>query len=81
MGTPLHSFLYIKAAFDVVSHVSLLRKLFHIGIEGPEWSLIHSMHVGAESVVKWEGATCDILQIQQRIRQGGIPIKTGKGVP
>ena len=38
---PLYiAFLDVKAAFDVVSHASLLRKLFHIGIEGPEWSLI-----------------------------------------
>ncbi|MCG8033052.1 MAG: endonuclease/exonuclease/phosphatase family protein, partial [Candidatus Thiodiazotropha taylori] len=70
---PLYiAFLDVKAAFDVVSHASLLRKLFHIGIEGPEWSLIHSMHVGAESVVKWEGATSDPFQVQQGVRQGGI---------
>ncbi|MCG7868271.1 MAG: reverse transcriptase family protein, partial [Candidatus Thiodiazotropha taylori] len=42
---PLYiAFLDVKAAFDVVSHASLLRKLFHIGIDGQEWSLIHSMH-------------------------------------
>ena len=50
---PLYiAFLDVKAAFDVVSHASLLRKMFHIGIHGAEWSLIHSMHAGAESVVK-----------------------------
>ena len=70
---PLYiAFLDVKAAFDVVSHASLLRKLFYIGVEGPEWSLIHSMHVGAKSVVKWEGTTSDTLQIQQGVRQGGI---------
>ena len=48
------AFLDAKSAFDVVSHSSLLRKLFHLGIGGAEWSLVHSLHEGAESVVKWE---------------------------
>ena len=50
---PLYiAFIDVKAAFDVVSHDSLLRKLFHIGVDSKEWSLIHSLHGGAESVVK-----------------------------
>ena len=50
---PLYiAFLDVKAAFDVVSHASLLRKLFHVGIDGTEWSLINSLHTGAQSVVK-----------------------------
>ena len=48
------AFLDAKSAFDVVSHSSLLRKLFHLGIGVAEWSLVHSLHEGAESVVKWE---------------------------
>ena len=43
-----------KAAFDVVNHHSLMRKLFHIGVEcvtkdflrkliGVTWNLIHSL--------------------------------------
>ena len=32
---PLYiAFLVVKAAFDVVSHGSLLRNLFHTGVEG-----------------------------------------------
>ena len=64
---PLYiAFLDVKAAFDVVSHASLLRKLFHVGIDGTEWSLINSLHTGAQSVVKWAGSTSD------SVRQGGI---------
>ena len=66
------AFLDVKAAFDVVSHESLLRKLFHIGVEGQEWSLIHSLHKGAESVVKWEGSTSSSFKVQQGVRQGGV---------
>ena len=36
------AFLDAKSAFDVVSHQSLMRKLFHIGIEGNLWTLISS---------------------------------------
>ena len=54
---PLYmAFLDVKSAFDVVSHESLLRKPFHIGIEGNTWTLIHSLHQDAESVIKWNGA-------------------------
>ncbi|MCG7866749.1 MAG: hypothetical protein JAY74_10300 [Candidatus Thiodiazotropha taylori] len=70
---PLYvAFLDVKAAFDVVSHDSLLRKLFHIGLEGTEWSLVRSLHCGAESVVKWEGSTSSNFKVQQGVRQGGI---------
>ena len=70
---PLYiAFLDVKTAFDVVSHVSLLQKLLHISIDGAEWSLIHSMHAGAESVVKWEGITSGPFQVQQGVRQGCI---------
>ena len=66
------AFLDAKSAFDVVSHSSLLRKLFHLGIGGAEWSLVHSLHEGAESVVKWEGSISDVFHVQQGVRQGGI---------
>ena len=49
-----------------------MRKLFHIGVEGVDWSLIHSLHEGAESAVKWEGAVSGKFQVRQGIRQGGI---------
>ena len=31
------AFLDAKAAFDVVNHASLMRKLFHFGVEGVTW--------------------------------------------
>ena len=42
------AFLDAKSAFDVVSHQSLMRKLFHIGVEGNLWSLISSLHQEAK---------------------------------
>ena len=45
MRMPIYiAFLDAKSAFDVVSHYSLLRKRFHVGVEGVSWSLIHSLH-------------------------------------
>ena len=70
---PLYlAFLDAKSAFDVVSHESLLRKLFHAGIEGVTWSLIHSLHQEAESMVKWGGACSEAFTISQGVLQGGI---------
>ena len=66
---PLYiAFLDVKSAVDVVSHASLMRKLSHVGIEGTKLSLIHSLHTGAEAVVKWDGAS---FKFQEGIRQGG----------
>ena len=36
------------------------------------WSLIHSLHQEAESVVKWGGACSEAFKISQGVRQGGI---------
>ena len=66
------AFLDAKSAFDVVFHESLLRKLFHAGMEGVSWSLIHSLHAEAESVVKWNGAYSERLTVEQGVRQDGI---------
>ena len=66
------AFLDAKSTFDVVSHTSLMRKLFHIGIEGKTWKLINSLHRNARSVVKWDGMISDSFEIQQGVRQGGI---------
>ena len=61
---PLYiAFLDVKAAFDVVSHASLLRKLFHIGVEGTEWSLINSLHTGAVSgEMSWSHSHASLLR-------------------
>lgn len=66
------AFLDAKSAFDVVSHTSLLRKLYHIGIDGQCWNLIYGLHSDAETVVKWGGQLSDSFPIQQGVRQGGI---------
>ena len=66
------AFLDAKSAFDVVSYESLLRKLFHAGVEGVTWSLIHSLHAGAESAVKWGGKYSEVFKVDQGVRQGGI---------
>lgn len=56
----------------MVSHTSLLRKLYHIGIDGQCWNLIYGLHSDAETVVKWGGQLSDSFPIQQGVRQGGI---------
>ena len=72
-GQPIYAaFLDIKSAFDVVSHQSLLRKLFHTGIEGQTWSLIQSLQDNSESVVKWQGSYSQPFKVNQGFRQGGI---------
>ena len=66
---PLYiAFLDAKSAFDVVSHNSLMRKLFHLGLEGVEWSHVHSLHDGAESAIKWEGALSKRFEVKQGVR-------------
>ena len=67
-----HVFLDAKSAFDVVSHQSLMRKLFHIGIEGNLWTLISSLHQDAKSAVKWQGQISEKFRVEQGVRQGGI---------
>ena len=66
------AFLDAKSAFDVVSHQSLMCKLFHIGIEGNLWTLISSLHQDAKSAVKWQGQISEKFRMEQGVRQGGI---------
>ena len=66
------AFLDSKAAFDVVSHASLFRKLFNIGIDGQCWNMTHQMHQNATSCVKWKGVLSSMFDIEQGARQGGI---------
>ena len=49
------AFLDAMSAFDVVSHASLLRKLFHFGVEGQCWNIVDNLHSNAENAVKWDG--------------------------
>ena len=71
-GRPVYAaFLDVKSAFDVVPHDSLLRRLYHTGAEGRTWSLIHSLHSEAVSVVKWQGNYSQPFKVKQGVRQGG----------
>ena len=66
------AFLDAKPAFDVVSHDSLLRQLYNIGVEGKIWSVIHSLYQEAVSAVKWNGLLSGKSRVEQGVRQGGI---------
>ena len=57
----LYSILDAKSAFNVVPRDSLLRKLFHAGVENVSWSLIQSLHAETESEFKWNGAYSDVF--------------------
>ena len=49
-----------------------MRKLFHIGVEGVTWNLIHSLHKKAQTVVRWCGRTSEPFVVYQGVRQGGV---------
>ena len=66
------AFLGAKSAIDVVSHKSLMRKLFNIGVEGNMWTIINSLHQDARSVVKWQGEISKHFRVEQGVRQGRI---------
>ena len=70
--------LYVAAldsqkAFDVVSHPSLLRKIYLSDDMNPEtWSMMAEMQNNMTTVVKWKGSLSREVQIKQGVRQGGI---------
>ncbi|MCG8032572.1 MAG: reverse transcriptase family protein, partial [Candidatus Thiodiazotropha taylori] len=66
------AFLDAKSAFDVVNHSSLMRKLYHTGVDGVHWNLIHNLHSNARAAVKWNNAVSDEFPVKQGVRQGGI---------
>ena len=67
---PIHvAFLDSKAAFDVVGHTSLYRKLFLLGVRGKLWLLTYHLSQGA---VKWKGTTMEPFAVSQGVRQGGV---------
>ena len=59
-----------EKAFDVVWHDDLLCKLFKDGIEGDLWKIITSLHVEANTMVKWDNKLSAQITLQQGIRQG-----------
>ena len=54
-----------KSAVDLVSRESLLRKLFHAGVDGVTWSFIHSLNTGAEFAVKLGGKYSDVFKVKR----------------
>jgi hypothetical protein len=65
-----------QKAFDVVDHTSLLWKWHEAGLRGPLWQLKDEMYTGMTSKVKWKGILSERLEINQGVRQGGIPSTT-----
>jgi len=61
-----------KSAFDVVVHQSMMRRLYHLGVQDKHWTLINSLHTNASSAVKFNGLVSDTFEIQQGIRHGGV---------
>ena len=47
--------LDVQKAVDVVSHSSLLRKLYLDGISGDDWLLMKDLYTGKTARVKWDG--------------------------
>ena len=64
--------LDVQKAFDVVSHSSLLRKLYIDGISGDDWLLMKDLYSGMTARVKWDGFLSSPFVIKQGVRQGGI---------
>lgn len=61
-----------KAAFDVVSHEHLLRRLYYAGVDDKHWSLIQNIHSDSNSVIKWLGNQSTPFPVFQGVKQGGI---------
>ena len=64
--------LDVQKAFDVVSHDSLLRKLYVDGITGDNWLLLKDLYTEMTAKVKWDGYLSSPFTIRQGVRQGGI---------
>lgn len=65
-------FLDAKAAFDVVNHEHLLRRLYYAGVDDKHWSLIRSLHSNSTSVIKWANNKSEPFAVHQGVKQGGI---------
>ena len=69
--------LYIAAldtqkAFDVVSHLVLMKMLYRQGINSHLWQVIRSMYNGLTAKVKWEGEVSQSFSVLQGVRKRGI---------
>ena len=61
-----------KAAFEVVNHDSLHRKLFLSGVGGTLWLLIRQLSTYAITSIKWNDLISNPFPVHQGVRQGGI---------
>ncbi|CAC5380586.1 unnamed protein product [Mytilus coruscus] len=59
-------------AFDVVSHIIVLDKLYETGVHPKIWTIVKNLYNGMTSKVRWAGGISDNLKILQGVRQGGI---------
>ena len=74
---PLYiAFLDGKSAFDVVNRDILMRKLYHMGVEGAPWLLIRSLHEGSATAVEWEGSISEPFQVHQGVKQEASLVQT-----
>jgi hypothetical protein len=65
-----------QKAFDVVDHSSLMWKWYEIGLRGPLWRLKDESYQSITTKVKWKGLVSDPFEVNQGVRQGGIPSTT-----
>ena len=61
-----------RKAFDCVWHNGLLVKLFHYGIKGNLWLLLHFWYQQLTSVVRWEANVSRSFSILQGVYQGAL---------
>ena len=66
------AFLDAKAAFDVVVHPNLMRKLYSSGVTGRERLLINSLHQDSLTSIKWLRELLPTYVNQQGLRLGGV---------
>ena len=64
--------LHAQKGFDVVDHVSLLRRLYFVGIHGADWLLLQNLYSDLKFFVKLEGTLSSPFVIKQGIQQGGV---------
>lgn len=62
-----------EKAFDVVSHNSVLCKLFYDNVPLEEWLLLQDMYQNLTTKIKWAGdLSSTSFNLTQGVRQGGV---------
>ena len=60
-----------QKTFDVVDHISLLRRLYLDGAHGDDWLLVTDLYTECLSRIKWAGGLPHPINTRQCVRQGG----------